>query len=66
MGRNARHLQLSIFDVSDFENPVLAHTTRIGNDLQWSYSEALYQPKAFIFWETQNLLAIPATTAGNE
>ncbi|MBN4050023.1 beta-propeller domain-containing protein [Nitrospira defluvii] len=65
MGRNGRQVQLSMFDVGDFENPTLAHTTRIGNSSEWSYSEALYQSKAFTFWAAQNLLAIPATN-GNE
>ncbi|NOY83835.1 MAG: hypothetical protein GXO96_03240 [Nitrospirae bacterium] len=66
MGMNGRQIQLSIFDVGDFENPALTHTTRIGNASEWSSSEALYQPKAFTFWETKQLLSIPATTAGNE
>lgn len=52
-------LQLSIFDVSDFANPQLRHLEKIGE--RGSYSEALYNHKAFTFWPERNLLAIPAS-----
>ena len=50
-------LQLSLFDISDFANPKLLHKTLIGDP--GTYSEALYNHKAFTFWAENNLLAIP-------
>jgi inhibitor of cysteine peptidase len=50
-------LQLSIFDVSDFENPELKYKELIGD--RGTSSEALYNHKAFTFWAEGNLLAIP-------
>jgi uncharacterized secreted protein with C-terminal beta-propeller domain len=50
-------LQLSVFDVSDLGHPGLLHKELIG---EWgTYSEALYDHKAFTFWADRNLLAIP-------
>ena len=48
-------MQLSIFDVSDFANPTLAHTQSLGS----GYSDALYEHKAFTYWPADQLLAIP-------
>ncbi len=50
-------LQLSIFDVSDFESPVLIHQEKIGD--RGSESEALHIHKAFTYWTDKDLLAIP-------
>ena len=50
-------LQLSIFDVSDFKNPVLLHKEMIGD--RGTESEALHNHKAFTHWADKNLLAIP-------
>jgi uncharacterized secreted protein with C-terminal beta-propeller domain len=50
-------LQLSIFDVSDFENPLLLYKELIGD--RGTSSEAEYNHKAFTFWAEENLLAIP-------
>jgi inhibitor of cysteine peptidase len=50
-------LQLSIFDISDFANPLLVHAEKIGD--RGTYSEALYNHKAFTFWPASNLLAFP-------
>lgn len=50
-------VQLSIFDVSDFGNPVLLFKENIGD--RGTYSEALYNHKAFTYWASNNLLAIP-------
>jgi uncharacterized secreted protein with C-terminal beta-propeller domain len=50
-------MQLSIFDISDFANPKLLKTQAIGD--RGTYSEALYNHKAFTFWESQGLLALP-------
>ncbi len=60
--------QISIFDVSDFSNPILASSLRLtptsGEDDGWSYSysEATYEHKAFQYWEADGLLAIPMST----
>lgn len=50
-------IQLSIFDISDFADPKLLHTAKIGDT--GTYSEAMYNHKAITFWPEQNLLALP-------
>ena len=50
-------VQLSIFDISNFSEPRLLHTARIGD--RGTTSEALGNHKAFTFWEEYGLLAIP-------
>ncbi|RJP89591.1 MAG: hypothetical protein C4518_09845 [Desulfobacteraceae bacterium] len=50
-------LQLSIYDISDFSDPQLLHTEKIGDS--GTYSEAMYNHKAIAFWPEQNLLALP-------
>jgi uncharacterized secreted protein with C-terminal beta-propeller domain len=50
-------LQLSVFDISDFSDPQLQHTERIGD--RGTDSEALQNHKAFTFWAENNLLAFP-------
>lgn len=50
-------LQLTIFDITDFSNPQLLYTQTIGD--RGTDSEALSNHKAFTFWQTNNLLAIP-------
>jgi hypothetical protein len=50
-------LQLSIFDVTDFKNPVLLHKEMIGD--RGTESEALHNHKAFTYWADKNLLAFP-------
>jgi hypothetical protein len=50
-------VQLSIFDISDFQTPRLLHKELIGDS--GTESEALYNHKAFMFWQERNLLAIP-------
>lgn len=50
-------VQMSIFDISDFSNPQLLHSVIIGD--RGTDSEALYNHKAFTFWEENNLLAVP-------
>ena len=50
-------LQLSIYDISDFANPTLLHTEKIGDS--GTYSEALYNHKAVTFWPEKNLMALP-------
>ena len=53
-------VQLSIFDVSDFANPQLAHTVVIGEGGS-AWSEALHNPKAFTYFAEEGLVALPIT-----
>lgn len=52
-----RHLQLSLFDVSDFANPVQSYTQQVGTAYGWS--EAAHEHKAFNYFGARKLLAIP-------
>jgi uncharacterized secreted protein with C-terminal beta-propeller domain len=52
-----RRLQLSLFDVSDFANPVQTYTQQVGT--AWGWSEAMHEHKAFNFFPARKLLAIP-------
>jgi len=54
----SRGVQLSIFDVSDFENPSLKHLEVI-NGTDGSWSQALNNPKAFTYFAEQSLVALP-------
>ena len=66
--------QISLFDVSDPTNPVLADSLPIspayedencdqwGCGWSWSYSEATYEHKAFTYWAPEQLLAVPLST----
>ncbi|MEK6676190.1 MAG: beta-propeller domain-containing protein [Planctomycetota bacterium] len=51
-------VQLSIFDVTDFANPVQTHQVVLTGD-SGAWSEALYDPKAFTYFEDEGLLALP-------
>jgi len=50
-------VRLSIFDVSDFANPQLAHFEVIGTN--GGSSEALHNPKALTYFGQRDLLALP-------
>jgi len=50
-------VQLSLFDVTRFENPKLSHKLIIGG--RGTQSEANYNHKAFTFWPEHSLLTIP-------
>jgi uncharacterized secreted protein with C-terminal beta-propeller domain len=52
-----RRLQLSMFDVTDFANPVQQYTHLVGTAYGWS--EAQYEHKAFNYFPQRKLLAIP-------
>ena len=54
---NLGGVAISVFDVSDFANPTLAHKYVIDSD-GWSWSEALYDHHAFTFH--RDVLSIPA------
>ncbi|MCP4078569.1 MAG: hypothetical protein GY744_20595 [Gammaproteobacteria bacterium] len=51
-------MKLSLFDISDFDNPGLLDSEIIGFG---SYSEAEYSHKAFTWFEKEKLLALPVT-----
>ncbi|MEK6894632.1 MAG: beta-propeller domain-containing protein, partial [Nanoarchaeota archaeon] len=52
-------LKISLFDVSDFENPIELDKYVVESD--WSYSEAEYEHKAVLFDDVRDLLVIPVT-----
>ena len=54
---NIRGMAINVFDVSDFANPILAHTHELNED-GWSWSEALWEHHAFTFH--RDVLTIPA------
>jgi uncharacterized secreted protein with C-terminal beta-propeller domain len=58
-------VQLSIFDISDFANPKRTANVVIGGDNAGSYSEALWNPKAFTYFAEQNAVALPVSIYGN-
>jgi len=57
-------VQLSIFDVTDFENPTLMDNVIIGDDTG-AYSEALYNPKALTYYAQRGVLALPVSIYDN-
>lgn len=61
-------IKVSLFDVSDFANPVLKSSHNLtaveGDDWSsWGSSEATYQHKAFQYWAPKKLLAVPLSTS---
>ena len=54
-------LKLSLFDVSDPVNPKEIDTLVLGE--YGSYSEATYDPKAFLFSKEKGIIGFPATLA---
>ena len=67
--------QISLFDVSDPTNPTLADSLPLSpvyadDDCQnintcgwsWSWSEATYEHKAFVYWAPESILAVPLST----
>jgi uncharacterized secreted protein with C-terminal beta-propeller domain len=57
-------VQLSIFDVSDFANPVRSANVVIGGEDSGSYSEALWNPKAFTYFAERGVVALPVSIYG--
>lgn len=49
-------VQLSIFDITDFAQPRLAHNLVVAQN---GWSEALYDPKAFTYFAERGLVALP-------
>lgn len=52
-------LKITIFDVSDYSQPIELFSYSFGGE--GSFSEALYEHKAFLFSKEKNLLVVPAT-----
>lgn len=60
LGKDGRNLKLSLFDVSDVENPIEIDKYTIEGST-YSDSNALYEHKAFLFDREKKLLVIPVT-----
>lgn len=57
-------VQLSVFDITDFANPIQKHNVILGDDDTEGYSEALWNPKALTFFTDDagnTLIAFPLT-----
>ncbi|MEM0492338.1 MAG: beta-propeller domain-containing protein [Candidatus Thermoplasmatota archaeon] len=52
-------IKISLFDVSDKQNPSEITNLSVGGNEWWPYSSALYEHKAFLFSREKNLLVIP-------
>lgn len=63
-GVRTKGIKLSLFDVSDFENPKEVDTMIIGDE--GSDSIALNEHKAFLFDKNKNLLVIPVREVGEK
>jgi inhibitor of cysteine peptidase len=59
LGMEDSKVKLSLFDVTNVENPTEIAKNTIPGD--YSYSEALYDPKAFLFDRQKQLLVIPVS-----
>jgi len=62
IGRDDQKVKISLFDVSDLENPLEISKYEIENDDEdwyWTHSSALYEHKAFLFDKERNILVIP-------
>ena len=53
--------QVSLFDVSDIENPLRVDLQTIPLDNGWAWSESDYDPRAFTWYASRNLFAVPVT-----
>jgi hypothetical protein len=62
--RRNTSIQLSIFDVSDFANPEQKHNLIIGEE-SGSWSDALWDPKAFTYYAERGLVAMPISLYDN-
>ena len=59
LGMEDNNVKLSLFDVTNVEDPTEVAKYTISGD--YSYSEALYDPKAFLFDKQKQLLVIPVS-----
>lgn len=54
--------QISLFDVGDFAKPTLSTTLPLQLEGGWTWTEAMWEHKAFQYWAPKQLLAIPQAT----
>jgi len=69
IGRDGEKVKISLFDVSDLENPIELSRYEIENDDEdwyWAQSSALYEHKAFLFDKEKNLLVVPVGNYSKE
>lgn len=63
IGREEQKVKISLFDVSQLDNPTELAKYEIQNsndeEWYWTQSSALYEHKAFLFDKEKNLLVIP-------
>ncbi len=59
LGMENTTVKLSLFDVTDVNAPT--ETAKYIVDGDWTYSDALHEPKAFLFDKQKDLLVIPLT-----
>jgi inhibitor of cysteine peptidase len=59
LGMENSTVKLSLFDVTDVNAPT--ETAKYIVDGDWTYSDALYEPKAFLFDKQKDLLVIPVS-----
>jgi len=65
IGKEGRHVKISLFDVTNFSNPKEIAKYEIeesSSHWSWSQSSALNEHKAFLFDQEKNLLVIPSGT----
>ncbi|MGV8141720.1 MAG: beta-propeller domain-containing protein [Candidatus Woesearchaeota archaeon] len=58
-GTSAKGIKISLFDVSDFNNPV--ELSKYGIGVEGSDSPVLHDHRAFMYSDTKNILVIPVT-----
>ena len=68
LGLDWSHTRLSLFNVSNFSNPLLSQVLSISpvdepdSGWSWAWSEATWEHKAFQYWEPKGMLAVPLNT----
>jgi uncharacterized secreted protein with C-terminal beta-propeller domain len=65
LGREDAAVKLSLFDVTDMSNPIEVAKYLISENDAWIDSIACYEPKAFLFDQQKQFLAIPLTISHN-
>ena len=68
LGLDWGHTRLSLFDVSNFSDPLAGETLSLtpvsdpDDGWNWAWSEATWEHKAFQYWEPKGMLAVPINT----
>ena len=68
LGLDWSHTRLSLFDVSNFSDPLAGETLSLtpvsdpDDGWNWAWSEATWEHKAFQYWEPKGMLAVPINT----